>query len=179
MSKVFPLSFRHHTKKLSCLFTASLNSMHGRKARPTTNPGKSNTTKVCYKPLCGSIKLQVSSRFIAGQSHGIIVGHLIDNLTFLMVFFTWLWCIPGLGTSTSQEAKGYFSDMQRHRIPFKYAGPEDDEAITLVWTFYFLLYLYNLNHFLRSIYSMKSRHYNGDAGISFFSIFHISLWPGL
>lgn len=43
-----------------------------------------------------------------------------------------LCCIPGLGTSTSQEAKEYFSDMQRHRIPFKYAGPEDDEAITLV-----------------------------------------------
>uniref|UniRef100_A0A3Q3VN89 DNA topoisomerase 2 n=1 Tax=Mola mola TaxID=94237 RepID=A0A3Q3VN89_MOLML len=38
----------------------------------------------------------------------------------------------GLGTSTSQEAKEYFSDMQRHRIPFKYCGPEDDEAITLV-----------------------------------------------
>lgn len=38
----------------------------------------------------------------------------------------------GLGTSTSQEAKEYFSDMQRHRIPFKYSGPEDDEAITLV-----------------------------------------------
>lgn len=38
----------------------------------------------------------------------------------------------GLGTSTSQEAKEYFSDMQRHRIPFKYSGPQDDEAITLV-----------------------------------------------
>lgn len=37
-----------------------------------------------------------------------------------------------MGTSTSQEAKEYFSDMQRHRIPFKYSGPEDDEAITLV-----------------------------------------------
>lgn len=44
-----------------------------------------------------------------------------------------LLCVhPGLGTSTSKEAKEYFSDMQRHRIPFKYAGPEDDEAITLV-----------------------------------------------
>lgn len=42
---------------------------------------------------------------------------------------------PGLGTSTSQEAKEYFSDMQRHRIPFKYSGPEDDEAITLVRCF--------------------------------------------
>uniref|UniRef100_H2UY95 DNA topoisomerase 2 n=1 Tax=Takifugu rubripes TaxID=31033 RepID=H2UY95_TAKRU len=40
----------------------------------------------------------------------------------------------GLGTSTSQEAKEYFSDMQRHRIPFKYAGPEDDEAITLAFS---------------------------------------------
>ncbi|CAB1337909.1 unnamed protein product [Coregonus sp. 'balchen'] len=38
----------------------------------------------------------------------------------------------GLGTSTSKEAKEYFSDMQRRRIPFKNAGPVDDEAITLV-----------------------------------------------
>uniref|UniRef100_A0A672IIW0 DNA topoisomerase 2 n=1 Tax=Salarias fasciatus TaxID=181472 RepID=A0A672IIW0_SALFA len=40
----------------------------------------------------------------------------------------------GLGTSTSQEAKEYFSDMKRHRIPFKYCGPEDDEAITLAFS---------------------------------------------
>ncbi|XP_067100496.1 DNA topoisomerase 2-alpha isoform X2 [Osmerus mordax] len=40
----------------------------------------------------------------------------------------------GLGTSTSKEAKEYFSDMQRHRIPFKYAGPQDDEAITLAFS---------------------------------------------
>ncbi|KAM8836026.1 DNA topoisomerase 2-alpha isoform 2-T2 [Spinachia spinachia] len=40
----------------------------------------------------------------------------------------------GLGTSTSQEAKEYFSDMQRHRIPFKYSGPEDDEAISLAFS---------------------------------------------
>ncbi|XP_026579602.1 DNA topoisomerase 2-alpha-like [Pseudonaja textilis] len=38
----------------------------------------------------------------------------------------------GLGTSTSKEAKEYFSAMTRHRIPFKYSGPEDDAAITLV-----------------------------------------------
>ncbi|XP_077359532.1 DNA topoisomerase 2-alpha isoform X2 [Festucalex cinctus] len=40
----------------------------------------------------------------------------------------------GLGTSTSHEAKEYFSDMERHRIPFKYAGPQDDEAITLAFS---------------------------------------------
>uniref|UniRef100_A0A670ZQ29 DNA topoisomerase 2 n=1 Tax=Pseudonaja textilis TaxID=8673 RepID=A0A670ZQ29_PSETE len=38
----------------------------------------------------------------------------------------------GLGTSTSKEAKEYFSAMTRHRIPFKYSGPEDDAAITLL-----------------------------------------------
>ena len=38
----------------------------------------------------------------------------------------------GLGTSTSKEAKEYFSDMVRHRIPFKYSGSEDDRAIELV-----------------------------------------------
>ncbi|XP_017274093.1 DNA topoisomerase 2-alpha isoform X2 [Kryptolebias marmoratus] len=40
----------------------------------------------------------------------------------------------GLGTSTSQEAKEYFTDMKRHRIPFKYSGPQDDEAITLAFS---------------------------------------------
>ena len=38
----------------------------------------------------------------------------------------------GLGTSTGKEAKEYFSDMERHRIPFKYTGGEDDDAILLV-----------------------------------------------
>ncbi len=38
----------------------------------------------------------------------------------------------GLGTSTSKEAKEYFSDMDRHRIPFKYSGAEDDDSILLV-----------------------------------------------
>ncbi|KAF3816889.1 hypothetical protein GH733_014237, partial [Mirounga leonina] len=37
----------------------------------------------------------------------------------------------GLGTSTSKEAKEYFADMKRHRIQFKYSGPEDDAAISL------------------------------------------------
>ena len=37
-----------------------------------------------------------------------------------------------MGTSTAKEAKEYFADMERHRILFRYAGPEDDAAITLV-----------------------------------------------
>ncbi|GFO18402.1 DNA topoisomerase 2 [Plakobranchus ocellatus] len=40
----------------------------------------------------------------------------------------------GLGTSTSKEAKEYFSDMQRHRIPFHYGGGEDDTAINLAFS---------------------------------------------
>ncbi|XP_055983373.1 DNA topoisomerase 2-alpha [Sorex fumeus] len=40
----------------------------------------------------------------------------------------------GLGTSTSKEAKEYFSDMKRHRIQFKYSGPEDDAAISLAFS---------------------------------------------
>lgn len=40
----------------------------------------------------------------------------------------------GLGTSTSKEAKEYFSDMERHRIMFKYNGTEDDAAITLAFS---------------------------------------------
>ncbi|XP_033913109.3 DNA topoisomerase 2-alpha [Acipenser ruthenus] len=40
----------------------------------------------------------------------------------------------GLGTSTSKEAKEYFADMERHRIAFRYAGPEDDAAISLAFS---------------------------------------------
>uniref|UniRef100_A0A7M4E424 DNA topoisomerase 2 n=1 Tax=Crocodylus porosus TaxID=8502 RepID=A0A7M4E424_CROPO len=40
----------------------------------------------------------------------------------------------GLGTSTSKEAKEYFADMARHRIRFRYSGPEDDAAITLAFS---------------------------------------------
>lgn len=40
----------------------------------------------------------------------------------------------GLGTSTSKEAKEYFAEMTRHRIPFKYSGPADDAAITLAFS---------------------------------------------
>lgn len=40
----------------------------------------------------------------------------------------------GLGTSTAKEAKEYFADMQRHRIPFKYEGPEDDASINLAFS---------------------------------------------
>ncbi|XP_048221959.1 DNA topoisomerase 2-alpha [Perognathus longimembris pacificus] len=40
----------------------------------------------------------------------------------------------GLGTSTSKEAKEYFADMKRHRIQFKYSGPEDDAAINLAFS---------------------------------------------
>uniref|UniRef100_A0A915CWD3 DNA topoisomerase 2 n=1 Tax=Ditylenchus dipsaci TaxID=166011 RepID=A0A915CWD3_9BILA len=39
-----------------------------------------------------------------------------------------------LGTSTSKEAKEYFSDMTRHRILFKYGGPEDDNAVDLAFS---------------------------------------------
>ncbi|XP_064030323.1 DNA topoisomerase 2-alpha [Pogoniulus pusillus] len=40
----------------------------------------------------------------------------------------------GLGTSTSKEAKEYFADMAKHRISFRYSGPEDDAAITLAFS---------------------------------------------
>ncbi|XP_069814764.1 DNA topoisomerase 2-beta [Dendropsophus ebraccatus] len=48
-----------------------------------------------------------------------------------------LWKIKyykGLGTSTAKEAKEYFADMERHRIGFRYSGPEDDAAITLAFS---------------------------------------------
>ncbi|CAD5217830.1 unnamed protein product [Bursaphelenchus xylophilus] len=40
----------------------------------------------------------------------------------------------GLGTSTAKEAKEYFSDMQRHRIRFKYDGPGDDNVVELAFS---------------------------------------------
>ncbi|KHJ95992.1 DNA gyrase/topoisomerase IV, A subunit [Oesophagostomum dentatum] len=40
----------------------------------------------------------------------------------------------GLGTSTSKEAKEYFSDMVRHRIRFKYGGAEDDTAVDMAFS---------------------------------------------
>jgi DNA topoisomerase-2 len=39
----------------------------------------------------------------------------------------------GLGTSTSKEAKEYFSDMARHCIKFEYSGARDDLAIHLAF----------------------------------------------
>ena len=42
--------------------------------------------------------------------------------------------LTGLGTSTAKEAKEYFGAMARHRIPFRYAGPEDDSAIILAFS---------------------------------------------
>lgn len=39
----------------------------------------------------------------------------------------------GLGTSSSKEAKEYFSDMARHRIVFKYNGSEDDDSILMAF----------------------------------------------
>ncbi|XP_046987549.1 DNA topoisomerase 2-like [Schistocerca americana] len=40
----------------------------------------------------------------------------------------------GLGTSTSKEAKEYFMDMRRHRITFKYGGPNDDQCINMAFS---------------------------------------------
>lgn len=40
----------------------------------------------------------------------------------------------GLGTSTASEAKEYFSDLEKHRIDFKYAGKDDDNSIVLAFS---------------------------------------------
>ena len=50
--------------------------------------------------------------------------------------------VLGLGTSTSKEAKEYFSDMTRHKIDFRYQGAEDDASIVLVLA---LIYLEKLS----------------------------------
>jgi DNA topoisomerase II len=43
-------------------------------------------------------------------------------------------CVLGLGTSTSKEAKEYFTDMKRHLIKFKYSGQDDDQAVELAFS---------------------------------------------
>lgn len=43
-------------------------------------------------------------------------------------------CSIGLGTSTAKEAKEYFSDMNRHRIRFRYQGQQDDDHILLAFS---------------------------------------------
>lgn len=40
----------------------------------------------------------------------------------------------GLGTSTSKEAKDYFSDMKRHRILFMHESDQDDHAINMAFS---------------------------------------------
>lgn len=40
----------------------------------------------------------------------------------------------GLGTSTSQEAKEYFSALDRHRISFRYNDSQDDAALELAFS---------------------------------------------
>lgn len=40
----------------------------------------------------------------------------------------------GLGTSTSKEAKEYFTEIARHRIKFKYEGSRDDDQITMAFS---------------------------------------------
>ncbi|KAH9501320.1 DNA topoisomerase 2-beta [Dermatophagoides farinae] len=40
----------------------------------------------------------------------------------------------GLGTSTSAEAKEYFTEMERHRIKFHYSGHDDDHFVQLAFS---------------------------------------------
>ncbi|MCP5787301.1 hypothetical protein NL329_30760, partial [Klebsiella pneumoniae] len=40
----------------------------------------------------------------------------------------------GLGTSTSQEAKKYFSAILRHQLKFTYTGKSSDESIDLAFS---------------------------------------------
>lgn len=39
-----------------------------------------------------------------------------------------------MGTSTSKEAKEYFTDMARHRIRFRYSGDDDDSSIDMAFS---------------------------------------------
>lgn len=68
-----------------------------------------------------------------------IITQFVLTVCFFTVSLDFLFSSSlGLGTSTSKEAKEYFSDMERHKIPFKYTGAEDDAAINLVCSADFL-----------------------------------------
>jgi len=60
------------------------------------------------------------------------IDRIDKHWSLCMPFELWFVGLIGLGTSTAKEAKEYFSDMARHRIPFKYSNTEDDTAIELV-----------------------------------------------
>uniref|UniRef100_A0A8C2SD18 DNA topoisomerase 2 n=1 Tax=Capra hircus TaxID=9925 RepID=A0A8C2SD18_CAPHI len=62
-----------------------------------------------------------------------IIQYLSFSFCLAYFYFHFKNC-AGLGTSTAKEAKEYFADMERHRILFRYAGPEDDAAITLAFS---------------------------------------------
>lgn len=38
-----------------------------------------------------------------------------------------------MGTSSAEEAREYFAEMDRHRVQFVYGGEEDDESIRLAF----------------------------------------------
>jgi hypothetical protein len=42
--------------------------------------------------------------------------------------------LQGLGTSTAQEAKEYFSELEEHQIDFTYEGKPDDDALELAFS---------------------------------------------
>ena len=54
---------------------------------------------------------------------------------FLFIFHSFfIHSFSGLGTSTSKEAKEYFSDMLRHRIKFRHNDEQDDHCIDLAFS---------------------------------------------
>lgn len=72
-------------------------------------------------------------------------GHVIKSFYSLPEYYSWKkvtegWekytvkYYKGLGTSTSSEAKEYFKNMKRHKIPFLYKDNKDDEAIELAFS---------------------------------------------
>lgn len=89
---------------------------------------------------------QVLQRFVMEFTE--ILYFVIYHYTLLYGVMWYPWFV-GLGTSTSKEAKEYFADMKRHRIQFKYSGPEDDAAISLV-SLSCILYIYSnfRNHYI-------------------------------
>lgn len=53
---------------------------------------------------------------------------------YISVPYSILGCKLGLGTSTPQEAKQYFSHMENHQIPFTYSSEQDFNDIIMAFS---------------------------------------------
>jgi hypothetical protein len=78
----------------------------------------------------GIVQPASGSALVVGAPHPLHPGRLYGEAS------TGRWAVKyykGLGTSTSAEGRAYFSDLRRHRVPFRWGGPADGGAIQMAF----------------------------------------------